>query len=80
MRRSATAEGAEAYFQEYVFGVADFDAYLEKIGGMQRLDYLREVEAFRSVAFDRFTTRAQRHKGAQKDHSLYELGDFVTLW
>ena len=48
MRRSATAEGAEAYFQEFVFGVADFDAYLEKVGGLKRLDYLREVEALRA--------------------------------
>lgn len=47
MRRSATAEGADAYFQEYVYGVADFAAYLEKIGGLERLNYLREVEALR---------------------------------
>jgi glutaconate CoA-transferase, subunit A len=48
MRRSATAEGAEAYFQEYVFGVADFNAYLEEIGGLERLGYLRDVEALRA--------------------------------
>jgi hypothetical protein len=50
MQRSATAEGADAYFDEYVFGVVDFDAYLEKIGGPARLDYLREVEALRARA------------------------------
>jgi 3-oxoacid CoA-transferase subunit A/glutaconate CoA-transferase subunit A len=48
MRRSENAEGAEAYFQEFVFGVADFPAYLEKIGGRTRLDYLGEVETLRA--------------------------------
>jgi acyl CoA:acetate/3-ketoacid CoA transferase alpha subunit len=48
MVRSKTAEGAEAYFQEYVTGVADFDAYLEKIGGLKRLLYLRQVEELRA--------------------------------
>jgi 3-oxoacid CoA-transferase subunit A/glutaconate CoA-transferase subunit A len=48
MGRSKTAEGAEAYFQEFVFDVPDFEAYLVKIGGQQRLDYLREVEALRA--------------------------------
>ncbi len=47
MRRSVTAEGADAYFREYVFGVPNFEAYLEKIGGQERLDYLQEVEALR---------------------------------
>lgn len=48
MQRSKTAEGAEAYFQEYVYGVSDFEAYLEKIGGRERLDYLGEVENLRA--------------------------------
>ena len=48
MRRAVTAEGADAYFQEFVFGVADFDAYLEKIGGLRRLLYLRKVEELRA--------------------------------
>jgi 3-oxoacid CoA-transferase subunit A/glutaconate CoA-transferase subunit A len=48
MARSRTAEGAEAYFQEFVYDVADFDAYLEKIGGLERLKYLGEVEALRA--------------------------------
>lgn len=48
MQRSVTAEGAAAYFQEFVFDVPDFEAYLEKIGGRQRLDYLREVEELRA--------------------------------
>lgn len=48
MRRSVTAAGADAYFQEYVFGAADFAAYLDKIGGQERLCYLREVEELRA--------------------------------
>jgi 3-oxoacid CoA-transferase subunit A/glutaconate CoA-transferase subunit A len=48
MQRSVTAEGAAAYFQEFVFDVPDFESYLVKIGGQQRLDYLREVEALRA--------------------------------
>lgn len=48
MARSKTPEGAEAYFQEFVFDVPDFEAYLERIGGRPRLDYLREVEALRA--------------------------------
>lgn len=48
MQRSKTAEGAEAYFQEYVFGVPDFDAYLEKVGGLKKLLHLRKVEQLRA--------------------------------
>jgi hypothetical protein len=48
MACSKTAEGAEAYLQEFVYGVADFQAYLKKIGGRTRLDYLGEVEALRA--------------------------------
>jgi acyl CoA:acetate/3-ketoacid CoA transferase alpha subunit len=48
MRRSVTAEGADAYFQEYVLGVPDFDAYLEKIGGLKRLHHLKLVEQLRA--------------------------------
>ena len=48
---SKTAEGAEAYFQEYVFGVADFDAYLEKIGGRQAAAV--SAERLRNCASDR---------------------------
>lgn len=48
MARSKTAEGAAAYFQEYVFDAPDFEAYLKKIGGSTRLRYLQEVEALRA--------------------------------
>ncbi|MCX7708208.1 MAG: CoA transferase subunit A [Anaerolineae bacterium] len=48
MQRSKTAEGAAEYFEEFVFGVPDFAAYLEKIGGRERLRHLQEVEALRA--------------------------------
>lgn len=48
MARSKTAAGAEAYFQEYVFDTPDFEAYLDKVGGRGRLNYLEEVEALRA--------------------------------
>lgn len=48
MERSKTAESAEAYFQEFIYDVPDFAAYLERIGGRKRLEYLQEVEALRA--------------------------------
>jgi 3-oxoacid CoA-transferase subunit A/glutaconate CoA-transferase subunit A len=44
---SKTAEGANQYIQEYVLGVADFDAYLEKIGGTKKLHELKLIEQLR---------------------------------
>jgi 3-oxoacid CoA-transferase subunit A/glutaconate CoA-transferase subunit A len=44
LERSRTAQGAAEYFEEYVFGVDDFEGYLEKIGGRKRLEHLRKVE------------------------------------
>ena len=43
-----TAEGAQAYFDKYVWGVADFDAYLEKIGGLRTMAQLRQIEQLRA--------------------------------
>jgi len=44
LRLSRTPEGTEAYFARYVFGVEDFEAYLELVGGVRKLSYLRRVE------------------------------------
>jgi len=44
MARSRTPEGAEAYLQRYVFGVDSFEAYLELVGGKDKLRYLGRVE------------------------------------
>jgi glutaconate CoA-transferase, subunit A len=48
LTRSKTAEGTEAYLEDYVFGVSDFDAYLAKVGGLPRLRYLKQVEDLRA--------------------------------
>ena len=45
-----TAEGADGYFEKYVMSVADFDAYLEKIGGLRTLGRLKRVEQLRAPA------------------------------
>jgi 3-oxoacid CoA-transferase subunit A/glutaconate CoA-transferase subunit A len=44
MRMAKTEEGVQAYFEKYIFKVDDFEAYLEKIGGVRILHYLRQVE------------------------------------
>ncbi|OGO32263.1 MAG: 3-oxoacid CoA-transferase [Chloroflexi bacterium RBG_16_54_18] len=41
---SKTAQGAEEYFQKYVYGVTDFSEYLELIGGQRRLQELERIE------------------------------------
>jgi acyl CoA:acetate/3-ketoacid CoA transferase alpha subunit len=40
---SRTPEGTQQYFDEYVFGVPDFDSYLEKIGGIKKLTELKHI-------------------------------------
>ncbi len=40
---SKTPEGTAKYFEEYVFGVPDYTAYLEKIGGQKKWDHLKQV-------------------------------------
>lgn len=44
-RVSATPEGASAYFDKYVFGVPDFEGYLELVGGVRTQSRLRRIEA-----------------------------------
>jgi hypothetical protein len=41
---SRTAEGAQRYLDRYVLGVPDFEAYLELVGGVRRLNELRRKE------------------------------------
>lgn len=41
---SRTPEGAQAYFDEYVFSLPDFEAYLERVGGIRKMSYLKRVE------------------------------------
>jgi len=44
---SRTEEGTKAYFDRYVFGVRDFEEYLERVGGIRKLNYLKRVEQLR---------------------------------
>jgi glutaconate CoA-transferase subunit A len=44
---SKTPQGTQAYFEKYVLGVPDFEAYLERVGGIRKLNYLKRVEQFR---------------------------------
>lgn len=43
-----TPEGAAEYFEKYVYGVNDFDEYLERAGGIARLHYLKQVEQLKA--------------------------------
>ncbi|MFH1228308.1 MAG: CoA-transferase [Planctomycetota bacterium] len=45
---SETEEGTQKYFDKYVSGVKDFKEYLELVGGIGRMDYLKQVEQFRA--------------------------------
>jgi acyl CoA:acetate/3-ketoacid CoA transferase alpha subunit len=40
---SKTPEGTSQYFDEFVFGVPDFDAYLEKVGGIRKFTRLKQI-------------------------------------
>ncbi len=42
-----TAEGVQAYLQKYVFGAADFEEYLERCGGIRKMNYLKRRECMR---------------------------------
>ncbi len=41
---SETDEGVAAYLARYVHGVPDFAAYLERVGGRERLEQLADAE------------------------------------
>lgn len=45
---SRTAEGTEEYFDRYVHSVPDFAAYLELVGGAERMAHLADVEHLRA--------------------------------
>jgi acyl CoA:acetate/3-ketoacid CoA transferase alpha subunit len=50
MTLSKTEEGAQAYMDKYVFGVKDFEEYLERIGGVRTLTRLKQIEQLRAPA------------------------------
>jgi hypothetical protein len=39
--------GLEEYYKKYIFGVENFDEYLNTIGGKKRLKYLEDLEHLR---------------------------------
>lgn len=43
-----TPEGVAAYLDRYVFGVRDFQEYLERVGGAEKLEYLKQVMQFKA--------------------------------
>jgi acyl CoA:acetate/3-ketoacid CoA transferase alpha subunit len=43
-----TSEGAAGYFDRYVFGVRDFAEYLERVGGVPKLEFLKQVMQFKA--------------------------------
>ena len=45
---SKTEEGTREYFEKYVLGVQDFEEYLELVGGVRQLNYLKRVEQYRA--------------------------------
>jgi len=45
---SKTDEGVQAYLDKYVFGVEDFVGYLERAGGLRKLEQLKQIEKLRA--------------------------------
>lgn len=45
---SKTEEGTQAYMDKYVFGVKDFDEYLERVGGLKKMRLLKQIEQLRA--------------------------------
>lgn len=50
MTLSKTDEGAQQYMDKYVFGVQDYEAYLERVGGIRTLNRLKRIEQLRAPA------------------------------
>jgi 3-oxoacid CoA-transferase subunit A/glutaconate CoA-transferase subunit A len=47
LKVSKSDQGAKEYFDKYVFGVKDFEEYLELVGGIRTMNRLRRVEQLR---------------------------------
>jgi len=41
---SRSDEGVQEYFDRYVYGVKDFQEYIEMVGGAEKMEYLRKLE------------------------------------
>ncbi len=45
---STTDEGVQEYMDRYVFSVRDFEEYLERVGGIRKMNLLRRIEQYRA--------------------------------
>jgi acyl CoA:acetate/3-ketoacid CoA transferase alpha subunit len=52
LEQSVTEAGAKDYLDKYVFGVADFNGYLEKVGGPRLFERLKQIEQLQSPLMD----------------------------
>ncbi|MBC7232421.1 MAG: CoA transferase subunit A [Chloroflexi bacterium] len=48
LQLSRSPEGTKEYFDKYVYGTKDFNEYLELVGGLRKLQYLKQVEELRA--------------------------------
>jgi acyl CoA:acetate/3-ketoacid CoA transferase len=48
LRMSKTETGLGEYFDKYVYGVRDFDEYIELVGGQAKMKKLREIELLKA--------------------------------
>ena len=46
LRESTTDDGVSRYLEKYVYGVADFSEYLQRIGGTEKMQQLARIECF----------------------------------
>jgi len=44
MTLSKTDEGAQDYMRKYVHDVQDFNGYLDRVGGLRKMQELRNIE------------------------------------
>jgi len=51
LRLSKTEEGVQEYLNKYVYGVETFEEYLELVGGIKKLNYLRRLEKLREKLY-----------------------------
>lgn len=42
--KGKTEEGTNEFFEEYIYNIADYDEYLEKIGGVKKMNELRAID------------------------------------
>jgi len=46
LSESATEEGVQRYLEKYVYGMKDFEEYLQCVGGKKKLEQLKRIERF----------------------------------